>query len=157
MLTKKKKIFMLAGMVILLAATVWLNAALAANAEDPPGDVLTGSFFANFRAERKATRQETMVYLDSIINTTEAEYAEQRQTSMEQKQKLIDAMEMETNIENILRAQGFEDIGVTISVATDNVTVIVQAEASQEVTAKIYHVLWEQAQIDANNVSMTFI
>ena len=156
MLTKKKKIFMLAGMVLLLAATVWLNAVLAANADTPgDGDVLTGNFFANFRAERQATRLETITYLDSIIETSEAEFEAQRATAMARKEKLIEAMEQEVNIENILRAQGFEDVGVTISVTSNNVTVIVKSELTVEDTAKIYNVLWEQAEIDANDVSIT--
>lgn len=156
MLTKKKKIFMLAGMILLLAATVWLNAMLAANAKDSPGnEIPVASSYADFRARRELTRTETISYLDSVLETTSEEFAEDRATAMNQKLKLIAAMEQEVNIETLLRAQGFDEVGVTIGVTTDIVTVVV---ATQDLTlqekAIIYNIFWEQAEISAENISI---
>ena len=53
MLTKKKKIFMLVGMILLLAATAYLNFALAAKADDADDDLIpTGNFFTQARSEK---------------------------------------------------------------------------------------------------------
>lgn len=158
MLTKKKKVFMLAGMVLLLAVTVWLNIMLSAEAKDgnPDEDVLAGNFMATFRAVRQTTRNEEISWLDTIIATTAEEYKEDRAEAMEQKKKLIAAMEMEHNIEYQIKAKGYEDVGVTIDIFTDKVSVLVKkADLSVEDTAIIYDALREHGQIDANNVSIT--
>ena len=155
MLTKKRKIFMLVGMVLLLAVTAYLNYALAANADNNYEDdyVTTGSFFTQYRSERQTSRNQEIAYLDAIIASTQEEYETQRQTAMDQKLNLITAMEQELAIENILKAKGYEDVVVTIGVASDLTNIIVKtAELQLEDTAIIYNTVYEQAQLDADNV-----
>ena len=153
MLTKKKKIFMLAGMILLLAVTAYLNFALAANADNDDSTVTVSNFFTEYKSEKQTARNEEISYLDSIISSESAEYAEQRQTAMNQKLKLISVMEQEVVIENLLESKGYEEVAVTIGVTSDTVNVIVKAaELTREDTAIIYNILYEQAQVDADNV-----
>ncbi len=154
MLSKKKKIFMLAGMVLLLAVTAYLNFALAANADKNGDDLITtGNFFTQYRSERQTTRNQEISYLDAIIDSTQEEYAEQRQTAMDQKLKLITAMEQELAVENILKAKGYEDVVVTIGVASNNSNIIIKAaELTRDDTALIYNTMHEQTGIDADNI-----
>lgn len=156
MLTKKKKIFMLIGMVLLLAVTAYLNYALAANADNTNGDndlVTAGNFFTQYRSERQSTRNEEIAYLDAIINSTQDEYETQRQTAMDQKLQLITAMEQELAVENILKAKGYEDVVVTVGVASDTSNIIIKtAELTLQDTAIIYNTMFEQTGLQADNV-----
>ena len=62
-------------------------------------------------------------------------------------------MEQEVVIENLLESKGYEDVAVTIGVTSNTVNVIVKAaELKREDTAIIYNTLYEQAQVDADNV-----
>lgn len=154
MLSKKRKIFMLAGMILLLAVTAYLNFALAAKA-DPGGDdyITTGNFFTQYRSERQTTRNQEISYLDAIIDSTQAEYEEQRQTAMDQKLKLISVMEQELAVENILKAKGYDDVVVTIGVTSDTSNIIVKtAELTRDDTALIYNTMVEQTGIEADNI-----
>lgn len=153
MLTKKKKIFMLAGMILLLAVTAYLNFALAAKADNDDDLIAVGSFFTQYRSERQTTRNQEISYLDAIIDSTQAEYAEQRQTAMDQKLKVISVMEQELAVENILKAKGYEDVVVTIGITSDTSNIIIKtAELTRDDTAIIYNTMFEQTLIEADNI-----
>lgn len=153
MLTKKKKIFMLAGMILLLAVTAYLNFALAAKADNNDDLITAGNFFTQYRTERQTTRNQEISYLDSVINSTGAEYEEARATAMNQKLKIISVMEQELVIENLLKSKGYEDVVVTIGITSDTVNVIVKsAELKREDTAVIYTTISEHTTVSADNV-----
>jgi stage III sporulation protein AH len=154
MLSKKKKIIMLAGMIILLAVTAYLNFALAANADKNDDDLITtGNFFTNYRSERLTTRSQEISYLDAIINTTQEEYAAQRQEAMDQKLKIITIMDQELAVENILKGKGYEDVVVSIGVTNNTANVIIKtAELTRDDTAIIYNTMLEQTGLTAENI-----
>lgn len=154
MLTKKKKIFILAGMVLLLAATAFLNFKLAAGADNNDDDIITaGNFFTQYRSERQTTRNQEIAYLDAIIETTQEEYADQRQVAMDQKLKIITAMEQELAVENILKGKGYEDVIVTIGITSDTANIIIKtAELTKEDLAVIYNTMYEQTGLDVDNI-----
>jgi stage III sporulation protein AH len=142
MLTKKKKIFILAGMVVLLIATAWLNIALIGNKDTTDDVVDTASFFTSFRFAREPTRAQEILYLDSIINHESAEFATAKETAMNQKLKLISIMETEVLLENLLKSKGFTDAVVSIGVNSDNINVIVMSdELTLDDTVIIYNVV----------------
>jgi stage III sporulation protein AH len=142
MLTKKKKIFILAGMVVLLVATAWLNIALIGNKDTTDDVVDTASFFTSFRLERETTRAQEILYLDSIINHESAEFAEAKETAMNQKLRLISIMETEVLLENLLKSKGFNDAVVSIGINSDNINVIVMSdELTLDDTVIIYNVI----------------
>lgn len=154
MLTKKKKIFMLVGMILLLAVTAYLNFALAAKADDDDGDLIpTGNFFTQARSEKAQSRSEELAILDAIIATEGAEFEQQRQAAMDQKLRLTQIMEQETAIEHILKSKGYEDVVVTISMTTNKANVIIKLEElTRDDSVIIFNTVLEQADIDPDNV-----
>ena len=100
MLSKKKKIFILAGMVALLVVTGCLNIflnnrATKASASD---SVSYGNFFTTYRTDRQTTRDQTIMYLDAIINN-EASTAEAVADAESQKLTLTKNMDLELVLE----------------------------------------------------------
>ena len=85
---------------------------------------------------------------------TGEEYAAQRQEAMESKMKLVQILELETTLENILKAQGYEDAVVTIGLLSDNVQVIVKSEEkpTTEESARIYNLIYEEAKVSPDYV-----
>ena len=123
MLSKKKKIFVLIGMVALLGAAACLNIFLNRNTDKQPADgsnVTYGSFFETYRADRQSTRDQTMLYYDAII-ANEASSAEAIANA-----EVAKNMEVELVIEGLIKSLGFEDVVVTNT--TENINVIVKSD-----------------------------
>lgn len=129
MLSKKKKIIILAGMLVLLIVTGVLNVILNQSAKNNnPTPVAAGNFFETFRSDRLETRNQTITYLDAIINNPVSSQ-EDISAAQAEKLKIATAMEQELIIEGLIKAQGFEDCVVTIG---NKVNVIVKAESLTE-------------------------
>ncbi len=142
-MSKKKKIIVSICMVLLLAATAYLNILLANGKEEEDLSV-SSNFFTEYRSERTSTREQEMLYLDGIIGNTSLAEETVSQAAL-QKMEIVDLMEKELILEGLLKAKGFEDVAVTMSSTSDNVNVIVKAdELSQEDVAGIYSVLAEE-------------
>lgn len=142
MLTKKKKVFILFGMVALLVITGILNIMLNnmnGNATDDANGEQNGDFFAMYRAARIADRQETLAILDSIINN-ESSTPEEKSDATAQKLAIATSSEKELEIETLIKARGFSDAVVTNT--TENVNVIMRAsELDENQVAQVYDVL----------------
>ena len=153
MLSKRKKILVLTGMFVLLIATAVLNYVIA-NADGDVDDVITtGSFFTQFRAERLSTRNQEILYLDSIIATTEAALEDARTAATTQKLSLIERMELETNLEFLIKGRGYEDVVVSIGSVSENVNVIYKAaELLPQDAAIIYTLIFEEAGVSPDKV-----
>ena len=75
MLTKRKKIFILFGMVALLVVTGCLNLFLSNSAEEVPTSTYEStSFLTSYRASKYETRQTMKEYYNSIIEWHEKRY-----------------------------------------------------------------------------------
>ncbi|MBR1971532.1 MAG: SpoIIIAH-like family protein [Clostridia bacterium] len=152
-MSKKKKIVISVLMVLLLAATAYLNILISGmgNGEDT---TVSTNFFTEYRTERVSTREQEMLYLDGIIANTSLS-AETVDAAAAQKLELVDLMEKELTLEGLIKAKGFEDVAITMSSANDNVNVIVKcAELTQEDVANIYSVLAEEVNATFNNVKI---
>lgn len=135
MLSKKKKIFVLIGMVALLGAAACLNIFLNRStdrAADGSNVTSTASFFETYRVDRQATRDQTMLYYDAIISN-EASSAEAVSNAEAAKLDLARNMEVELVIEGLIKSLGFEDVVVTNT--TENVNIIVKAAELNEAEA----------------------
>ncbi|MFR6640066.1 MAG: hypothetical protein ACLUSP_00815 [Christensenellales bacterium] len=67
---KKSKIIVLAGMIALLVLTGVLNIVINKKAQSVSTDTTASSdFFVTYRADRLATRNQSMLDLDEIIKT----------------------------------------------------------------------------------------
>ncbi len=150
MMSKKKKAFVLVGMFVLLVATAVLNYVLSnpgASADDGSQDVLaSANFFTAYRALRTSTRNEEILYLDSIIGTTGDEFAEQRAQAAEDKMKLVKNMELELTLESLIKGKGYQDVYVAVGSGSDNLHIFVNtAELTTQDAAIIYTIAMEEA------------
>ena len=81
------------------------------------------------------------------------EYAEAKQNALVQKQKIVNAMDTEMLLETLLKAQGYEDVLVTVNAALDNVSVIVDKdELTRDDTVRIYNIIATEAAIEPDYV-----
>lgn len=152
MLSKKKKIFILVGMVALLVVTGCLNIFLnnkssqAANAET----VTYGNFFTTYRTDRAVTREQTMLYLNEII-ANEASSEEAIKEAQAQQLSLSQNMELELVLEGLIKALGFEDAIVTAT--TDSINVIIKSgELTEAEVAQVLDIIVTETDRTANDV-----
>ena len=152
MLKKKGKILLLVGMVALLGVTGYLNiylnsqksTTIETNAE------ATADFFTTYRTDRTAVREQTVMYLDSIINS-ELSSAESIADAQQTKIELAQALETELKLENVIKSTGFEDVAVSTS--DENVNVIIKSSnLTDEDVAKVLEVVIAQTDVEPANV-----
>ena len=116
MLKKKTKIFILIAMVLLLGVTGYLNVALNNNATTPTssGAITTANYFDTYRTDRQSTRDQELLYYDSIISS-ESSSSEAIANAEAKKLEIVNAMESELVMEGLIKAKGFQDVIVTNS------------------------------------------
>lgn len=132
MLSKKKKVFILIGMVALLVVTGCLNIFLntkASKVSASGNEVTYGNFFTTYRTDRQATRDQTILYLDAIIGN-EASTASAVADAEAQKLALTKNMDLELVLEGLIKALGFEDAIVTAT--TENINIIIKSDEMTE-------------------------
>jgi len=152
MLSKKKKIIVLCGMVALLVVTGVLNIVLGQASAAPPPDVDSGyqTLFQTYRVDRQATRNQTMLFLDSIISN-EASSAEAIADAEAQRLQLVLNMEKELVLEGLIQAVGFEDAFITMS--TSNINVIVRADTlTEDEVMRIFSIIVDETGASAQNI-----
>lgn len=156
MLTKKKKIFILVGMVALLVVTGCLNLFLTHknNENVPTSSYTTTTFLSSYRESKYATRQSMIDLYKSIISTS-SNNEEITETNNLIKE-LAARMEEETNLESMIMASGYEDAVVTnvdgeytILVKTDNFTT--------DDMAKILSIVVKETGTIAGNVKIASV
>ena len=148
-MSKKKKIFVLAGMVALLVVTGVLNIILNQKPITPiDGGVVSGSYFETTRSDKKATRDETLLVLDAIIaNGTE----QARADAEAQKLAITNSMTMENNLESLIKALGYDDVVVTAS--STYVNVIIKADDLTDIqVAQIVHIITTETTKTPSNI-----
>lgn len=151
-MSKKKKIFVLVSMVLLLVVTGYLNIVLSnSETELPTNTTVTASFLTSYRSNKLATRNSMLEYYDSIIAsaTTQSQIEETNNLKIE----LAKRMESETILESMVMATGYEDAVVTI--ADENTTVMVKADSlTSDDVSKILTILVNEINVDATNVKV---
>lgn len=152
-MSKKKKIFILSIMTILLIATGYLNIALNNSVVSTSGEATTNqSFFATYRADRTNTRDQELLYLDAII-ASETSTAEAKTLAEDKKVSLIQSMEQELVMEGLIKAKGFEDVIVTNS--SSNINVIIKSpELQASEVAQIVSVITTQTGKGIDNIKI---
>lgn len=152
MLKKKGKILLLVGMVALLGVTGYLNIylnsqkdiSIETNAE------ATADFFTTYRTDRNAVREQTVMYLDSIINS-ELSSAESIASAQQTKIELAQALETELKLESVIKSTGFDDVAVSTS--DENINVIIKSsDLTDEDVAKVLEVVVSQTNAEPANV-----
>ena len=152
-MSKKKKIFIMSTLVLLLAATAILNVFLANGAVAGASSTLKASnYFTTFRTERIATRSEEILQYDSVISLYD-EKSEDYAKAVSSKLKIIDMMEKELLIETLIKSKGFSDAVVTIGSESKNVNVFVNSnELNYNTAMAIYTMIVDELKVDPGSV-----
>ncbi len=127
---RTKKIAVLSVMVVLLVATGVLNFVLndRLNSNDQTtgigdGTNVISTFFASARSDRNAMRESEFLCLDAILNSEQSSETAKKEAETK-KMELVERMEMENNLETLVKAKGYEDAIVTINDNGVNVVVV---------------------------------
>lgn len=157
-----RKTMVVSLMVVLLLVTGLLNwkyisadsnvSQDASNESVNGEDVETGNFFSTYKAERMTNREEEMTYLDSVIanaNTDSATINEAQQMKME----IVSNIELESTLEGLLVAKGFEDAIVTFGSTSINI-VVKDQELTQAKVAQILDIVTTETQYTAGEVKI---
>lgn len=159
-MSNKKKIIIICSMVVLLVAAAYLNVLITKKTTKTVSNTInddsstTVSFFTSYRSARDASRQETFMYYDSIINSETASAA--AVTSAEGKrEELVGFTETELILEGLIKAKGFEDAVVTISTANVNAIVKKNGEIDATDAAQILSIITEETGVSASKVIIT--
>ena len=160
-MSNKKKIIIICSMVVLLVAAAYLNVLISKKSTKTVSGTVgdenstTVSFFTSYRSARDASRQESFMYYDSIINSETASAAA-ISSAEGKREELVGFTETELVLEGLIKAKGFEDAVVTISTA--NVNAIVKksgAEIDATDAAQILSVITEETGVSASKVIIT--
>jgi len=152
MLSKKKKIFILISMVVLLVVTGYLNVALNKTDSELETTLTTANFFTSCRADKLASRNYQLEIYQSIIDTStdEAEIEDAKQ-----KRDSISAnMEAELALEGLIAATGYDDVIVTNTDDGMNVFVKTSTGITGDEAATILSILTREAKVLAKNVKI---
>ena len=151
-LSKKKKIFVLVSMVLLLVVTGYLNVALNKTDGEIETATTTANFFTSCRADKLASRNYQIEIYNSIIasSTDAAEVA----AAKVEKAKIASKMESELVLEGLIAATGYEDVIVTSTDDNMNVFVKTSAGLTSNEVAKILSILVDETNVLATNVKI---
>ena len=151
-MSKKKKIIILSCMIALLSVTAVLNFVLSGN--DIYTESTSTAYFSEYRTQRLTTRNEQILELDKIIAEC-AEDSEVKETALTQKMQLTALTEQELKFESLIKAYGYEEVVVTMSLNSPNVSVVVKdSEFDQADAIKIYSILVQDNNIDSENINI---
>lgn len=155
MLSKKKKFFILFGMLTLLVVTGCLNMALSNSNESVETTNLSStSLLTSYRISKMETRNSMMEMYDSIIasSTDSAQITSTNALIAD----LASRMESETVLEGMIMASGYEDVVVTNSDGAYTVMVKSDGLTSDDV-AKILSILVKETGVSATNVKISSV
>lgn len=158
-----RKTIVISAMVVLLLVTGLLNwKYVIANKEDGEqtsipgqadgGEVETSNFFTTYKSERLANREDEITYLESVINNTNTDQTTLNE-AQQMKMEIVANMELESTLEGLLVAKGFEDAIVTFGTTSVNI-VVKDTELTQAKVAQILDVVTTETQYTAGEVKV---
>ncbi len=152
---KAKKAIVLGVFSLLLLATGGINIYLnnKATTEANANIQSSANFFSNYREDRKETREQEKLYLDAII-ASETTSAEAKANAEAERLKLITNMDNIMNIENLIKAKGFNEVIVSASTNTINVIVETSGLTNAEV-AQITDIIKNNSDYSIDNIKIT--
>lgn len=155
MLSKKKKFFIIAGFVVLLAVTGILNLVINNNVVKNVNaglEATSANFFTTYRADRKDTRDQELLYLDAIIASSSSS-AGAKSAAETKREELIELMETELNLEGLIKAKGFND--AIVSASSSNINVIVKSsQLTEDEVAQIVDIIETQTNYNFENIKI---
>ncbi len=153
MLTKKKKMFILFGMVALLVITGGLNLFLSSQSESVTTTTTTStSLLTTYRTSKYDARQQMLAIYESIIETStdEEEIAQTKALLSE----LAGRIEQETVLEGLIMTSGYEDCVVSSSEDGSYSIVVKSNGFTSDDAATILSILVRETGVSATNVKI---
>lgn len=153
-LTKKKKVFIVCGMLVLLVVTGCLNLFLKKSNDEVQTTSSQVSLLTSYRASKLETRNSMLEMYDSIISTSKD--TNQIVETNAKISELAGRMEAETVLEGMIMASGYEDVVVTN--VDNNYTVMVKSNGlTSDDVAKILGILVKETGVSATNVKISSV
>jgi len=169
--TLKKKHIAIASMVLMLSAAVYINYLYAAgdiesfvDAGKNYGDSIlvdgsadeeitdTSAYFSEARVSRQQSRDEAVATIENLYVSAEND-TEQVSVLAEKASQIASNMELETKIETMMKAKGFEDCIVYIS--GEYADVIVQTEGLIPTEAAVIkEAIIQETSVPVENISI---
>lgn len=149
-MSKKKKIFILVSMVLLLVVTGYLNVALNKRESGLEATSSAANFFVSARADKVAARNAQLEIYDKVIATS----ADPQEVAhaQEMRDKIAARIDEELSIETQIAARGYEE--VLVKTGEDDMSVYVKAPNGltfDEVSA-ILAILTRESGLLATNI-----
>ncbi len=160
----RKKNLMIICAVFLVGAAVIVNIALFGgkksqaekpdDGKNPPADAPTEdtvtddaeSYFAIATLDRAQAREEALEVLQMIVDSTDAN-ATEKEEARESISRIAEEIEMEANVETLIKAKGFSDCVAVISNGKANVIVATEETLLPGQLAQIKEILYTRAEI----------
>ena len=111
---KRTKIIILAVMIVLLGVTGYLNIALNNSVDETPTSTTTTSYFAAYRQDREAQRDQMLLYYQAIAES-ESSTPEAVTNANAAREALIAQMDTELIVEGLIKGLGYNDCVITMT------------------------------------------
>lgn len=155
MLTKKKKIFIVCGMVALLVVTGCLNLFLNKQEDNvPTATYESASLITSYRLNKQEAREQIMEKYELLLSSAVSN--EQIAEANAMISDLSGRMEKEIVLEGMIMASGYDDAVVTNSDGT--YTVMVKSDNfTVDDASKILAILVRETGVEAKNVRISAV
>ena len=168
--TNMKRNLIILGALVLICGAVFLNIKLFANPKetkdyDPTfynssekdssktgSDKTEDSYFAMAQLDRAQARDQALEVLYSITSNENAT-EESKSDAFSEIEKMADIIEMESNIETLVKSKGFAECITVINDGAANVVVSSDGLLPSEI-AQITEIIYEQAGISPSNIKI---
>lgn len=149
---KRTKIIILAVMIVLLGVTGYLNIALNNSVNETPTSTTTTSYFAAYRQDREAQRDQMLLYYQAIAES-ESSTPEAVTNANAAREALIAQMDTELIVEGLIKGLGYNDCVITMTSSNVNVLVDASTLTDNEV-AQIVSIIQENLHLDLKNIKI---
>ncbi len=152
-MSKKRKVIVLSLMIALLVVTAVFNFVLSGDAVYNE-DTTNVAYFSQYRTQLASQRNEQILQLDKIISESQDD-SQAKESALIQKMQLLSLTEQELRLESVIKAYGYDEVVVTMSLNSPNVSVVVKEDVFEQADAiKIYNLLAQESNIDCENVNI---
>lgn len=168
--TNMKRNFIILGALVLICGAVFLNIKLFASPKDTKnydptfynssekdsaktgGDKTEESYFAMAQLDRAHARDQALEVLYSITSNENAT-DESKSNAFTEIEKMADTIEMESNIETLVKSKGFEECITVINDGAANVVVSSEGLMPSQI-AQITEIVYDQAGISPSDIKI---
>ena len=154
-MTKRKKIIVLSCMIALLVTTAVLNFVLSSSVIGVSGNsdaVTTANYFTEIKTTKNTSRSKQIEQLNEVLAVGN-ENSDIYNDALAMKVKLTAISEEENLLETLIKANGYDEVAVTMGVSSDNVSVVVRdADFNQDDAVLIYTVCAKELNLSPEKV-----